>query len=156
MQQVTVRSVNFQNLEARLQRSARGSLEGGDDAVDTGRVQRFRCRRAFIEGLSARPYYRPAALLVAQCGATLPGQIGAGLATRMRKLDSRNRALTLQEADNARQRLDVLIRPNAEITRRDATLGRDRRGFDQNQRSASDRTAAEVHQVPVIGIAVGR
>ena len=48
------------------------------------------------------------------------------------------------------------IGPDAEIARRDATLRADRRGFGDDEAGATDRAAAQMHEMPVVGHAVDR
>ena len=63
-------------------------------------------------------------------------------------------ALRVDEADDAREHLDVLVLPDAEILRTDAAFRRDRGRFGEHQAGAADRAAAEMDEVPVVGEAV--
>jgi hypothetical protein len=68
----------------------------------------------------------------------------------MRELNAGNCALRMDEARDARERLNLLVAPQAHICRGDAPLARNGSGFHHRQRDAADRAAPEMHQVPVI------
>ena len=70
-------------------------------------------------------------------------------AARVRELHRRHRALRFDETRDARQHLDVLVFPDAEILRRDTSARFDGRGFREYDPRAADRAASEVHQMPV-------
>src|SRR5207253_5578076 len=92
-----------------------------------------------------------AAVDVGNAGATLPGPAAARLPAGVRQLDPYRRTLCLDERDDRRQRLRMAVRPEAEVLRRDAALGRDRRGLGEHQAGPADRPTAQVDQVPVGG-----
>jgi len=50
---------------------------------------------------------------------------------------------------------DVLVFPDAEILRADATLGGDSAGFGEDEGGAANGTAAEMDEVPIAREAVG-
>jgi hypothetical protein len=60
----------------------------------------------------------------------------------------------VDEADDARQRFDVRIAPDAGVLRADAPLRKHRRRLDEDDAGAADRPAAEVDEVPVVQQAV--
>jgi hypothetical protein len=72
----------------------------------------------------------------------------------MRELHARHRALRLDEAEDAREHLDVLVCPQPEIVRADPALGQHGRRLGEHRRGAADGAAAEVHEVPVVREAV--
>ena len=72
----------------------------------------------------------------------------------MADLDTRNGALPGHEPDNARERLDMIIRPDAQTTRRDAPLRHHRRRLHDNEAGAPRRSRAEVDQMRIVGQAV--
>ena len=72
----------------------------------------------------------------------------------MGKLHSRNASLPVDEADDASERLDVFVFPDAEILRADASFGQDGGRFGEDQGCASDGATAEVDEVPVVGESV--
>jgi hypothetical protein len=54
-----------------------------------------------------------------------------------------------EEPADARDRFDVLVRPNARIPGGDAALRRNGRGFGNNQSGAADGAGAQVNEVPI-------
>ena len=95
-----------------------GGLEGGDDAVDPGLVERDRGRVALVEWDRAGPDDRPAALLGGlQAGAALPRQVATGLAAGVGELDAGHRPLAVDEPGDPGQRLDVRIAPDPHVAR---------------------------------------
>ncbi len=152
VQQIAVGVVNLDQPKAGRQRPTRGRLERGDDLVDACFVQ---CRRhgvAHIEGHRAGADDRPAAGGGRpQAGSASPGQIATGLPARVGQLNAGHRSLRFDEAGDPRQRLDMLVAPDAQITGRDPAVGRDSRGFDDDQRHAAGGPAAQMDQVPVVG-----
>ncbi|MGY4316407.1 hypothetical protein ACVWW1_005734 [Bradyrhizobium sp. JR3.5] len=73
----------------------------------------------------------------------------------MRELDRGHRAVVLQEGGDAFERRDLLVVPDADIAVGDASFGGDRRGLDHHEPGAALGELAEMHEVPVIGEAVG-
>jgi hypothetical protein len=67
----------------------------------------------------------------------------------VRQLHTGDAALRVDEANDAREHVDVFVAPDAEIVRADAAFWQDRRRFGQHEPGAADRTAAEVDEVPV-------
>jgi len=63
--------------------------------------------------------------------------------------------LLLDEAHDAREKVDVLVFPYPEIVRADAAVGGDGSRFGEHQRCAAYSAAPEVDQVPVVGESVG-
>ena len=59
-------------------------------------------------------------------------------ASGVRELDAGERFPAMDEADDAREAVDVAVAPDPEILRADAALGGDRRRFGQHQRGAAD------------------
>ena len=80
----------------------------------------------------------------------LPWAVGAGFAACMRQLHSGDAALLMDEADNPRQRLDVIVAPDAEILRTDPGLGQNRRCFRKHQSSSANGAAAQMHEMPIV------
>jgi hypothetical protein len=72
----------------------------------------------------------------------------------VRQLHRRHGALVLDESENLREHRDVLVRPDAEILRADPPLRQHSRSFGHHHRGAAHRTAAEMHEVPVVGVAI--
>ena len=72
----------------------------------------------------------------------------------MRQLHSGDAPLFMNEADDSTQHLDVPVRPDAEVLRTDASLGKNGRCLSQYQSGATDRAAAEMNEMPVVSVAV--
>ena len=72
----------------------------------------------------------------------------------MRELNPGHRALCFDEMKNARQHLNVRILPDPEIVRADRPSPAPRPPRENKRRSA-DCAAAEMHQMPVRGEAIG-
>jgi len=62
----------------------------------------------------------------------------------MRELGSGDGSLLVEEADDAREVLDVLIFPDAEIGGADAAFGYDSDGFSEDGSGSSGGTRSEV------------
>jgi hypothetical protein len=60
-------------------------------------------------------------------------------------------ALRLDEPCDPFQRLEVLLVPDAEVLRRDASFGCNRRRLGEDEARAADRTGRQMREVPVIG-----
>ena len=69
----------------------------------------------------------------------------------MRELRSPHRALCADEPADAREILDVLILPDAEVLHADPALGQHGVRLGEHHRRAADRELSEVHEVPVVG-----
>jgi hypothetical protein len=69
----------------------------------------------------------------------------------VRNLNPRCGALLLQKPRDSRQRLDVLIFPDAHICRRNATDCLNGGGFYHHRGRAAYRSAAQMDQMPVVG-----
>src|SRR5450755_4690795 len=106
MQQITMRRMNFNDPKTRIERK-RGWI-------------------ALTERYRARGHDRPAVREACEPRATLPWQLTARLAARMCKLNSGNGALRVDEAGDARERLNLLVAPQAHISRRDSAVARNR------------------------------
>ena len=98
----------------------------------------------------------PAARIVGQVRAAFPRARGGCLATRMRNLDSRHRAVRFDETIDARNRFNVFVRPDARVAWRDAAFRRNRRGLGDDQSRAAQGARTQMHQMPVGGHAVIR
>src|SRR5262249_47768177 len=84
-----------------------------------------------------------------------PWPARARLATGVRQLHSRDAALLVNEMNDAPQRLDVSVTPDSEVLRTDAAFRQDRGRFCHDQSRATDGAAAEMHEMPVVGQAIG-
>jgi hypothetical protein len=147
--------VDFHHLETRLQCALGRGHKRGHHALDLVLAQLARRGVLRVEGdfrwadrLPATLFELDAALLAQ------PGAIGAGLASGVGQLDAGHGALSGDEAGDALQRGDLFVVPQAKVFGGNAAIGGDRDGFADHQARATDSTAAQVHQVPVVGQAV--
>src|SRR5262245_43285063 len=72
----------------------------------------------------------------------------------MRKLNAGSGSLCLQEARDAGQRFHVIVGPDAHIVWSNASISSNGSRLDDDKTNAANRTAAKVHQVKVIRVAV--
>jgi hypothetical protein len=72
----------------------------------------------------------------------------------MGKLGSGYGAVLAEEADYAREVLNVCVLPDAEVGGADAALGDDCGGFGEDGARAPNGASAEVDEMPVVGKAV--
>jgi hypothetical protein len=63
--------------------------------------------------------------------------------------------LLVNETNDAPERLDVIVTPNAEVLRTDAAFRQDHRRFCHEQSPATDCAAAEMHAVSVVRQPIG-
>jgi hypothetical protein len=68
----------------------------------------------------------------------------------MRQLNCRDCALGLHELSDAGQRSNVGLQPQSQIAGRNASLGADRGGLDENGSSTAYGSAAKMNELPVI------
>ena len=144
--------VNLDHTEARLAGASRRLGKGGDGVADAVRRQgrRHRVVAGKCDG-AGRHDVGPAAVRHGNGAIPAPRPAGAGLAAGVRQLDAGDAAVFVDEPDDPRQRLDVVVGPDAEVLRADAALGGHRRGFRHHQAGAAHRAAAEMHEMPVVG-----
>jgi len=89
--------------------------------------------------------------------ATLPGNVRRSLASGMGELDRERRVgVAPQGGDQAAKGGLVLVRVQPEAGGRDAADRLDRGCFDAQQAGAAEGELAEMDQVPVAGVALGR
>lgn len=74
----------------------------------------------------------------------------------MRELNARHRPLRLHELRDSRQRLGMVVAPNADVARRDPTLGHHGRRLDDDQRHTAGRATPQMHEVPIVGETIAR
>ena len=80
----------------------------------------------------------------------------AGFASGVRELDAGDAAVLLEEGSDAGQEGDVVVGVYAEIAGGDAAFGTDGCGFGHDGACSANCAAAEVDEVPVVGVAVDR
>src|SRR4029079_12181898 len=90
-------------------------------------------------------------LALGQAPAATPGHVAARLAAGMGDLNPGHRAVALDEARDAGERLDMRIAPDPHIAGRDAAIAGDGGRLDHDESRAARCAAAEMHEMPVIG-----
>jgi hypothetical protein len=137
-------------------RALRGGDELLDDRVNAVGVQLLRRGVLSRKRKRRRADDQPAPVVWRQRRLRFPATPHAGLSPGMRELDRHRAALLISKAHDTRQRLDLPVVPQAEIARADAPFGGDGGGFTDDQAGAADGARAVMHEMPVVGEAVGR
>ncbi len=150
VQQVAVRHVHLDHLEAGLQGTPCRSFELRGDLFQVDGTQLARLRRTRAEGQSAGRDRLPAAGIFRCSAATLPGRQNRTLAAGMAQLDCRNRTLRGDKVRDRFKRLGLGHVPETAVARADPPFRGHRGRFDDHHRGAADRPAAEVDHVPVV------
>jgi hypothetical protein len=145
-----MRGVQLHDVEPGLEGAAGGVTKGVDDRHDAGRRQRTRCRIVRGKRLGSGADWLPSTLLRRDRAAAVPWPRRARLSPGVRELRTRQRLLRVDEADAAREPLDVRVLVDPEVLRADAAVGGNGGRLRHHQRRAAGRARAEVHEVPVI------
>ena len=154
MDQVAVRAMDIEHLEARLVRAPRRLAPALDHLGDFRMRQRARRRIALRRVHRARRDKLPR-VPVGDLGrrlerpAALPRPEAPRLAPRMPELDARHRVVQADEIDAALQAGNEGVVPQAEIADRAAAAPLDLGGFHDDEAGAARRVAPRIHQVPV-------
>src|SRR3954454_13920811 len=110
----------------------------------------MRRRGAFGERNVTGRHGLPAVFLVRlDVSSAVPWTPGAGCAPSMRELNAGDGSVLVQEADYAREELDVLILIYAEVPIGDAAARLDSTCLEDDEPCPTDGTAAMVDEVPV-------
>src|SRR5687767_3236943 len=121
MQQIAVRGVNLDHAEASRQRPFGRRFKCCNGRLNGRFIQGDGNRIAFVEWYRTGAYYRPAAdFRRFEAGAALPRRLAASLAPGMSELNRRNCALRVNKPSNARQRLYMLVAPDAHVAGRNS------------------------------------
>src|ERR1700722_7783580 len=155
MQQITMSRVNLDKIKTCLESPARRKTKAFDNGLNSRQIEFGRHSIVRRKRDRARREWLPAAFRRAhQDRSSLEWRSRAGFAPGVRQLHSGARALTVNKLRNAAEVGDVLVLPDAKISRRDAALRQNCRGLKHDQPGSSLRAAAQVDKVPVIGKAV--
>ena len=144
VQQVAVRGVHLDGIEARGVRSSGRLHERVDNHLDP------RLGEAVGGVLVDHAHRTPPARLGRQdaLGVPRPPAVRAGLAPGVAELDSHRRALGVGEVHDRRPRGRLLVVPQAGVERGDAALRGDPGRLRDDEPEAADGEAAIVHRVP--------
>ena len=155
MQQVAVRRMNLNEIEARLESPARCLAKALDNGLDSGFIERGGHRVIRRKGDRAGRDRLPSALGRSyRRRPLLKGRGRARLAPGVRQLHAGARALRMDELRDAAEIGNVLVFPDAKIGRRDAAFRQYGRSLKHDQAGSALRAAAQVNKVPVVGKAV--
>jgi hypothetical protein len=106
-------------------------------------------RKGISERKRAGSQRLPASLAYRQGFVALPGHVGRGFTTGMGQLNSRHNSLSLDEAGDRFEPLNMPVRPDAAVRRGDPPFRRHGGGLEHDQRNPSDGTSAKMNKVPV-------
>ena len=156
MQQVTMRNVQFDQIETQSRGPTCAVGMSFADLAQSDRIERERRGPAVVVRTRRSADRLPCALFGSKChAASFPRTMRRPFAARMRELHAELGASMLAiEIDHACERCFVLVRIKSEATRRDAPAALDVRGLDDHQSRAGNRELAQVHQMPISGAAV--
>ena len=115
---------------------------------DRSLISCFKCNSA------RRKNRTPTAVRDSDAIAAFPGRARARFAARVSELHGRNSTLRFDEAEDAREHLDVFVFPNPEIVGADTTFRRNRRRFRHHHCRTTHGARPEMHEMPIIGEAV--
>jgi hypothetical protein len=158
VQQVAVRGVDLEAVEAEAGGAARGGREVGADLLHPvgveGERRLFSARMGKRRGRDRAPAAR---LAQRNLRAALPWNLTRCLAAGMCELHADpDRRVGAHGAEDVRQRRFVGVAVETEVGVRDPSLGRDRGRLDDHQARARQRQVAQVDQVPVARRALAR
>ena len=154
--QITVRRMHFQEIEARLARAPCVGSELRKRLVDRALLHRdghavrvTERNRRWRNGLPAAGIHRNALT-------ALPRLCSRSFAPGMAELHAGDRALRFEKTHDAREFVALRIVPQAEAIWRDASARLGVHDFGENDAGAAHRARSQVLQMPVVGDAVGR
>ena len=151
MNQIAVRRVNLNHPEAGVTGATRGLREGRDDLLNAVARQRLRHGITIGERQRTRGHdVFPAPCLFGNRSVAFPRPVRAGFASGVRQLHAGDAALRMNEPDDPRQRLDVIVLPDAKVLRTDAALGKNGSGFGHHQPRPTHGAAAQMDEMPVV------
>jgi hypothetical protein len=154
VKQITVRRVDLENPEARLQHSGGSGGELAHQSADLFRREFVGLAIGFGKLHRTGGQWHPSALIVADPNAAFPRAVSAGFAPGMGDLHRWDAVLLFDESGDAGQHWNVLITPNAQILGRDPPFRGHRRGFRKHDRRTANRPAGQMDEVPVVGKAI--
>src|SRR5438034_3225068 len=155
MNQVSMSRMNLNHLEAGFAGATCRLRERSDDLLNAVACERVRHGITVGERQRARGHdLLPSPCMFGNRSVTRPRPVRAGFAASVRQLHAGDTALRMNEPDDSGQRLYVIVTPDAKILRADAALGKNRRGLGKHQSRPAHRAAAQMDEMPVVGVAV--
>src|SRR5262245_56511316 len=151
MNQIPMRPMDLENAKAGIACATSGRGKRRDDS--TNAIARERLRRRIIVGEPNRAWRHdvfPTAFALRNRAIAFPWPARARLATGVRQLHPSNTALLVNEMNDALERLDVIVTPDAEVLRANAGLRQDRCRFCHYKSCAANSPTTEMHEVPVV------
>ena len=152
VQQIAVRVVDLERIDAEPHRTLGRRDESLADAGEPGRVELGRGGSCSLLRHRRRCHRQPATLCLCDQLAALPGHVARRLAAGVRELHRHRNARVFPDGrqDRTQCRLGPVV-VEAQVGGRDPPLGLDRGGLDAQHAGAGESEAAEMDQVPVIG-----
>jgi hypothetical protein len=131
-------SVNLGHTEACFAGATSHSGESRNDVLNIVDGERLRHRIVSGESQRARGHQSgPAPVTFGDCSVALSWPVGAGLATGMRQLHSCDAALLMNETNDSRQRLNVIVLPDTQVVWTDPALRKNCSCFGKHQPSTA-------------------
>ena len=154
MHEIAVRAVQLQHVKTRFMRAPRSTAPGLHQVFHFVALQRLRHRPFLAMGKRARRHRLPGVpILDLRCplqrAIALPGPRRARLAAGMAELNAGDRILLPDEFDEAAERFDKGVVPDAEVADRAAAAPLDLGRFHDHEAGAAGGEFAGIHQVPV-------
>ena len=154
MHEIAVRAVQLQHVETSFMRAPRRVAPGLHQVFHLAPLQRLRHRPFLAVGDARSAPPAPGVPILdigrpLQRAVALPRPCRARLAAGMAELNAGDRILLLDEFDEAAERFDEGIVPDAEIADRAAAAPLDLGQFHDHEAGAAGGELAGVHQVPV-------
>ena len=156
MKQVAVSGVDFKEVKASGEGTLGAGGEGMDEGVDAGLIQCLGDGVVGCKGDRAGPDGLPSAFRGGKQFIADEGRGDAGFASGVGELNAAPDSLTVDEFDDAREAVNVLVLVDSEVVGGDAAFGNDGGGLKHDEAGAPLRASAEVNHVPVVGKAVLR
>src|ERR1700690_2068785 len=156
MNQVAMGSVNFDDAEALFPGATGSGYKCSDDFSDPAGGERLRHWISIGKTQCAwGDDILPAAGAFGDRSLTIPWPIGTRLASGMSQLHSGYAALFMNEANDPRERFNMIVLPDAEILRADTSVGKNGSCFGEHQSGATDGAAAQMDEMPVVRVSIG-
>ena len=159
--EVAVSAVDLNHVEAGLDGTDGRGLPRLDELLDLSDGHLLGVRVGLVvvaNGAGTPDVLGPAALLgpanLGLAALQVPGGLGAGLAAGVGELDAGLLALRVDVVDDALEGRDLRVLPETGVLGRDAAIGENGGGLEDGERDAALGEGAEVHEVPVVHVAV--